>query len=254
VRKALVLAAGEGTRLRPLTLDRPKPMLPVAGKPVLEHIVNWLRYHGVEQVAINLHHKPERVIEHFGDGRRWGVAITYSIEERILGTAGGAKRLQDFLDETFVVVYGDVITDLDLAALIAYHGAGPSGERTAPRATLALYRVPNPWECGIVALDEAGRIRRFVEKPERGAVFSDLASAGVMVLEPALLDLVPPDTFFDFGHDLLPLLLAGDIPILGWPISPNDYLLDMGTMDKYRQAGTDVASGRWRPCAGPAGV
>ena len=248
VRKALILAAGEGTRLRPLTDDLPKPMLPVAGKPVLEHIVNWLRHHGVSQIAVNLHHKPRPVIDYFGDGRHWGVEIRYSVEERILGTAGAAKRLQLFLDETFVVAYGDVLTDLDLGALIAFHCSASAGfHRTRPIATLALYHVPNPTECGIVTLDPAGRIVRFVEKPPRDAVFGDLANAGIIVLDPALLDLIPPDTFFDFGGDLFPLLLAQDIPMFGWPIRPGDYLLDMGTLEKYRQAEQDVKTGRWHP-------
>lgn len=245
VRKALILAAGEGTRLRPLTLDRPKPMLPVGGKPVFEHIVNWLRHRGIRQLAINLHHKPERVIEYFGDGRRWQVQITYSVEERILGTAGAAKHLQSFFADTFLVVYGDVLSDLDLGVLLAFH------RQAAAAATLALYHVPSPWECGIVALDAVGGIVRFVEKPARDAVFGDLANAGILVAEPAIIDFIPPATFFDFGHDPFPILLGRGVPMFGRPIAPGAYLLDMGSLEKYRQAEADLVAGRWTPVPTP---
>ena len=228
--KALILAAGEGLRLRPLTLERPKPMLPIAGTPLLEHLVRLLALHGVRDIAINLHYKPEAVTSHFGDGSRWGVRLTYSYEEQILGTAGAARRLQTFLDERFFVLYGDVLTDLDLTALAAFH--------VAKRAvlTLALYRVPRPWECGIVEIDEDGRVRQFVEKPPRHQVFSDLANSGVYVMEPGLISDIPPDRFYDFGHDLFPCLLAKGTPIYGYPIAAQEYLLDIGSPDKYEQA------------------
>ena len=159
--KALILAAGEGTRLRPLTLTRPKPMLPIGGIPLLELWLRLLVRHGVRDIAINLHYKPDVVTSYFGDGTRWHVRLTYSFEEQALGTAGAVRRLQSFLDERFFVLYGDVLTDLDLTALAALH------ERKQAALTAALYRVPRPWECGIVAMDADGRITRFVEKPAR---------------------------------------------------------------------------------------
>jgi NDP-sugar pyrophosphorylase family protein len=239
--KALVLAAGEGTRLRPLTLDRPKPMLPIGDRPLLEHLVGWLRRHGVVKIAINLHHRPEAIRDHFGDGSAFGVTITYSYEEKLLGTAGAARRLQDFLDEPFVVVYGDVYTNLDLGALCAFHhgqvrrriGEGPAG---GPLLTLSLYRVANPTACGIVALDGQGQVTRFVEKPAPDQVFSDLANAGVMVVEPGILAHVPEDVVYDFGHDLLPQLLEAGVPVCGLPIAAGTYLLDIGTPEGYSRA------------------
>ncbi len=238
--KAIILAAGEGTRLRPLTNERPKPMLPVGGVPLLEHLIRLLARPGVQEIAINLHHRPEAVTSYFGNGVPWGVRLTYSYEERILGTAGAVRRLQHFLDQSFFVLYGDVLTDLDLTALAAFHRA----RRAA--LTMALYRVPRPWECGIVEMDDDGRIRRFVEKPPRDHMFGDLANAGIYVMEPYLATNIPPDTFFDFGHDLFPKLLAQGTPIYGYPIGDDVYLLDIGGLDRYEQAQRDWAEGKVR--------
>ena len=140
--KAMILAAGEGTRLRPLTLDRPKPMLPVAGRPLLDHIIAWLRHYGITGIAMNLHHRPQVVMDHFGNGADFGVHITYSVEEEILGTAGGAKRLSAFLDETFVLVYGDVLTDFDLGALVDFHRSRPKEAHLSmnPHANISTRR------------------------------------------------------------------------------------------------------------------
>ncbi len=233
----MVLAAGEGTRLRPLTLDRPKPMLPIGEKPLLEHVVTWLRRHGITDIAINLHHEPESVTDYFGDGHCFGVSITYSYEERLLGTAGAARRLQSFFEGTFVVVYGDVFTNLDLTRLIAFHSISSTlFDLPIPFLTLALYRVDNPSACGVVELDGRGRVTRFVEKPPPDRVFSDLVNAGVMVLEPGILKYIPPDTFYDFGRDLFPRLLAVGIPLFGTPIAEDEYLVDIGTPTGYARA------------------
>jgi mannose-1-phosphate guanylyltransferase len=229
--KAMILAAGEGSRLRPLTLTCPKPMLPVAGRPGLEWIVAWLRVHGVTELVINLHHRPEAVIDHFGDGAAHGVRIAFSREEAILGTAGGVKRVERLFTEPFVVVYGDVLTDLDLNTLIAFHRTHGS----EPHITLSLYHAPNPTECGIVGLDATGRVTRFVEKPAADAVFSDLANSGVLIIDPALMAYVPADTFYDFSNDLLPLLLERGLPIYGLPLAEGDYLIDIGTPEKYER-------------------
>lgn len=231
----MILAAGEGTRLRPMTLERPKPMLPVAGRPAIEYTVAWLRHHGIRDIAMNLHHKPDVVRAHFGDGARFGVHIRYSLESEILGTAGGVRRLIDFFDEPFVVVYGDVLTDVDLGALIDFHQA--RGARAGrPHMTLLLYHAPNPESCGIIALDGEGRATRFVEKPPPDDIFSDLANAGVQIMEPGLIELIPPDTFYDFGHDLIPRLVAEGWPVFGFPMPPDAYLIDFGTPEKYARA------------------
>ncbi|HEX7785627.1 MAG TPA: nucleotidyltransferase family protein [Methylomirabilota bacterium] len=227
--KALILAAGEGTRLRPLTLDRPKPMLPIGGRPLLEHIVAWLRHHGVTRIAINLHHRPHVVMDHFGSGSAFGVEITYSVEDEILGTAGGAKRLSAFLDETFVLAYGDVLTDLALGTLLDFHRSRPK----TPHLSICLYRVPNPWDCGIVRLDEQDRVLEFVEKPKRHEVFSDLASSGVLVVDPELLRYIPDGCFFDFGLDLFPALLEAGVPLYGWTLPDSAYLVDVGSPERY---------------------
>jgi NDP-sugar pyrophosphorylase family protein len=236
--KAVILAAGEGTRLRPLTVDRPKPMLPIGGSPLLVHLIHLLAHHGVRDIAINLHYKPEVVTAYCGDGSQWGVQLVYSIEETILGTAGAIRKLQPFLDQRFFVLYGDVLTDLDLAALDRFH--------TVHQAALsvALYRVPRPWECGIVDMDSSGRIRRFVEKPPRADAFSDMANSGIYVMEPPLISAIPPNAFYDFGHDLFPALLRDGVAIYGYPIGPDDYLLDIGSPDKYEQANRDWDAGR----------
>ncbi len=234
--KALVLAAGEGTRLRPLTLNLPKAMVPIDGRPLLAHTLDWLARSGIRDVAINLHHCPDAITGAFGDGAARGMRITYSHEDRLLGTAGAARRLEGFLrDGPFVVVYGDVLTDLDLAALLAFHHERVVAD-PGTAATLALYRVPNPTEVGLVGLDGNGRITRFLEKPRPEEVFTDLANAGVLVVEPAVLDHIPDGAFADFGLDVLPALLAAGAPLYGWPIPRDTYLLDIGSLEKYDQA------------------
>jgi mannose-1-phosphate guanylyltransferase len=228
--KAMILAAGEGTRLRPLTDDCPKPMLPVAGRPLLEHTLDWLRGHGVRQMAINLHYRPHSITTHFGDGSGFGVEITYSHEEHLLGTAGAVKRLEGFFESTFAVVYGDVLTDLDLTAMLALHRA------RGGVATVALHRVDNPTARGLVEMDGDGRIVRFVEKPPPEQVFTDLANAGVYILEPDVLRLVPAERFYDFGRDLFPDLLGRGMPLQGYPIPDMTYLVDIGSPESYRRA------------------
>ncbi len=226
--KALILAAGEGSRLRPLTLTCPKPMLPIGEKPLLEHIILLLRRCGITRIAINLHYKPWIIPLYFWDGYPWGVKITYSMEETLLGSAGAAKRLQHYLDETFVVFYGDLYTEMDLGPLVDFH------REEGAQITVALYEVDNPCACGIVDMAADGRIRRFVEKPAPNEVFSNLANAGIYIVEPCILDYVPPEQPYDFGRDLFPRLLAEGVDVRGYPI--HDLLIDIGTPDKYQEA------------------
>lgn len=226
--KGMILAAGEGRRLRPLTDHVPKPMLPVAGRPLLEHTITYLRDCGVTDLAVNLYHLPQVVIDYFGDGSRWGVSLHYSVEEQLLGSAGGVKRLQSFFDDTFIVFYGDLLTWADLRPMIELH------RRTGVLATMGLYHVPDPWNRGIVQLDEAKNVVRFVEKPPRDQVFSNLANAGIYVLEPEVLNRIPAEQVYDFGHDVFPGLLADGIQVAGYVIE--DLLIDIGLPEKYEEA------------------
>lgn len=227
--KALILAAGEGQRLRPLTLDRPKPMLPVGGRPLLEQIVLLLKAHGIVDIAINLHYKPRSIIEHLGIGEYLGVRINYSYEEKLLGSAGAARRLRDYFQGApFVVFYGDLYTDLNVSALLHAH------DQSRAQVTMALYEVENPTACGIVELDERQYVRRFVEKPRPDQVFSRLANAGVLVVEPSILDWIPPGVPFDFGRDVFPRMLELGMPIRGHLI--HEMLIDIGTPENYQRA------------------
>ncbi|MCL4507636.1 MAG: sugar phosphate nucleotidyltransferase [Chloroflexi bacterium] len=237
--RAIVLAAGEGTRLRPLTLTRPKPMLPINGEPLLHYTLKWLQRHGINEVAINLHHCPEVIVDYFGDGSRLDMRIMYSYEDKILGTAGAVRKLDRFADgRPLVIVYGDVLTDLDLSALIADHNKHVAMDPSAG-VTMSLYRAPNPTEVGLVGMDQSGRVTRFVEKPLPGEVFTDLASAGVMIIEPDIVNRIPPDTFYDFGLHLLPLLLGQGISMYGWVVPEGAYVMDIGSPEKYTQAQLD---------------
>ena len=190
--KAMILAAGEGTRLRPFTLHTPKAMLAVSGRPTLEWIILWLRHHGVREIVVNLHHQSQAVTSYFGDGSGWGVQLTYSVEPTLLGTAGGVKRMERCFSEPFLIVYGDVLTDMDLGQFMRFHRSC----NNQPHVTLSLYHVANPQECGIVEVDACHRVTRFVEKPSPDGVFSDLANAGVLIVDPALLAQHPGGRLF----------------------------------------------------------
>jgi NDP-sugar pyrophosphorylase family protein len=239
--RALVLAAGEGTRLRPFTLERPKPMVPIGGTPLLEHLVRLLRRHGVAQIAINVHYKPEVIVDHFGDGSRFGVSIVYSWEPRLRGSAGAARQLDWFLTEPFIVLYGDVLTNIDLGELVALHHG------RAACATLALYEPDDPSRCGIVELGPEGRVVRFAEKPVTDCVGGAmLANAGIYVLEPEVLHLVPPEGSFDFGNDLFPRLLREKQAVYAYRVP--GYILDVGSPERYARAEADLRAGKLQPC------
>jgi len=231
--KAIVLAAGLGTRLGRLTSDRPKCMMPIGGRPLIEHLVRWLHAHGVDEIAINLHHRPEAIVEHLGTGASLGVRITYSHEEQLLGTAGAAKRLEGYFDGPFLVVYGDGYTNFDLSRLLRAHAA-----RHVPgvaHVTMAFHRVPDPTTQGVATLDAQGRVTRFVEKPAPSEVFSDLASAGVLAIDRELLGLIPTGPPSDFGRDILPLALRSGVAIYGECLRDDEILIDIGTPAAYRR-------------------
>jgi len=233
----MILAAGAGTRLWPLTADYPKSMLPIGGRPLLEHTLALLGRHRITEIVVNLHHRPDAITNRFGDGSIWGVYITYSYEEQLLGTAGAVRKVADFFDETFLVVYGDVLTNVNLTALTQFH------QQRGASVTIALYKVSNPTECGLVQLDATARIVRFVEKPAPTEVFTDLANAGIYVVEPSVLDHIPADVSLDFGHDVFPRLLDAGVLLSGYPIS--DYLIDIGSIEN-KQAQRDWHEGRIR--------
>ena len=234
--KALILAAGLGSRMKHLTAQCPKPMLPVGDKPLLDHTVGWLRRHNVTELAMNVHHAPHVIMDYFGDGRDFDVDITYSQEETLLGTAGAAKKLESFLDDTFLVVYGDVFTNIDVTRLHEFHVQ--KRQRSAVDATisLALSRVPNPTECGLVELNGDGQIHRFVEKPPPHEIFTELANSGVLLCDSAILEDIPRSTFFDFSHDLFPLLMRQRRPLFGQQIAENEFVVDIGTVPGYTRA------------------
>jgi len=227
--KALILAAGEGRRLRPLTLTCPKPMLPIGDRPLLEHNILLLRSYGIREIAVNLHYLPQVITNYFGNGEKWEVSLLYSFEETLLGSAGAVKKLETFFDDdTFIIIYGDLFTFIDLGQMIAYH------HTRGAQATIAVHEVSNPCEKGIVSLDEQGRITRFLEKPKPDQVFSNLASAGVYVIEPAVLKWIPPQTICDFGQHIFPWLVKNNKQIAGYPI--NELLIDISSWSGYEQA------------------
>lgn len=234
--KAMILAAGEGTRLRPLTAALPKPMVPIVGTPLLARTLVWLAGEGVTEAAINLYHRPQSIPDYFGESFA-GVRLHYFFEDTLRGTAGGVKAAQSVLEDApFFVIYGDNLISADLRRLAAFHtGNGGIG-------TVALFEHPNPTAAGIVGLDADNRITRFVEKPPPGEVFSALANAGVYVLDPAVFEAIPENEASDFGRDIFPSLLAQGKALYGTPLG--GYLQDTGTPAAYRQANFDLLAGR----------
>jgi len=230
--KAVVMAGGEGTRLRPLTSNQPKPMVPIVGKPCMEHILELLRRHGFEDVIVTLAFLPQAIRGYFGDGEALGMHVEYSVEDAPMGTAGSVRMALGKLDETFLVISGDALCDFDLTELVNFHR-----ERKAS-VTIGLKSVPNPLEFGIVVTDGEGRVERFLEKPSWSQVFSDTINTGVYVIEPEALRHVPPDRPYDFSKELFPLLLEMGRPIYGHVL--DGYWQDIGNLDQYRQANFDA--------------
>ena len=230
--KSVVMAGGEGTRLRPLTSNQPKPMVPIVGKPCMEHILELLRSHGLDDVVITLAFMPQAIRSYFGDGDALGMNVEYSVEELPLGTAGSVRLASGKLDETFLVISGDALCDVDLGSLIARH------REVGAAVTIGLKHVDNPLEFGIVVTDEDGKVERFLEKPSWGQVFSDTINTGIYVLEPEVLEHVPAEGPFDFSKELFPLLLEMGRPIYGHVLE--GYWQDIGNLDQYRQANFDA--------------
>lgn len=234
--KAIIMAGGEGSRLRPLTCDCPKPMMRLMDRPVMQYALELLRTHGVTQIAATLGYLPDAIPDYFGDGSDFGVNIEYFIEKMPLGTAGGVKRAACFLDETFIVLSGDGVTDLDITAAVEFH------RRKGALATLVLRKDENPSEYGVVCTDPDGKISAFYEKPGRCDIISDTINTGVYILEPSVLDKIPDDRPFDFGHDLFPQLVREGLPVYGYIM--DGYWCDIGDVRAYLEAHAAAMDGR----------
>ncbi|OQB14180.1 MAG: D-glycero-alpha-D-manno-heptose 1-phosphate guanylyltransferase [Firmicutes bacterium ADurb.Bin193] len=230
--KGLIMAGGEGTRLRPLTCGKPKPMIDVMGKPVMEYIIELMKNAGISDIAVTLMYMPHIITEYFGDGKRFGVNLTYFVEQTPLGTAGSVKNAEAFLDEPFIIVSGDCLTDIDLNAAMDFH------KNKNAEATLVLTSVRNPLEYGIVVTDDSGRIVRFLEKPSWSEVFSDTANTGIYVLNPSVLDRIPPHEQYDFSKDLYPKMLSDDAALYGYVAK--GYWCDIGDIAAYRRCHFDI--------------
>ncbi|EGD48539.1 Nucleotidyl transferase [Ruminiclostridium papyrosolvens DSM 2782] len=230
--KAVIMAGGEGSRLRPLTCNRPKPMVPIANKPVMEHIIELLKKYGIKDIAVTLQYMPEKIKDYFGDGREYGVSLKYFTEDVPLGTAGSVKNAEDFLDETFIVISGDALTDINLQEALEFH------KKNRSVATLVLKKVECPTEYGVVVTAPDGKIRRFLEKPSWGEVFSDTVNTGIYVLSPEVLKYFEKGVVFDFSKDLFPILLKKEEPMYGFVTQ--DYWCDIGDLDAYVGVHTDI--------------
>ena len=236
--KAVIMAGGEGSRLRPLTSLRPKPMVPIVNQPVMEHIIGLVKHHGIDQVVATLAFMPAVIQDYFGAGEEWGVEIRYAVEESPLGTAGSVKNAAHLLDsdEPFVVISGDALTDIDLTELARFH------KEKGAAVTIALKRVPDPLDFGVVITDESGRIERFLEKPTWGQVFSDTINTGIYIVEPWVLDYIPEGVSFDFSADLFPKLMADDHPLYG--LAVEGYWCDVGSRESYLEVHRDILNGK----------
>ncbi len=234
--KAIIMAGGEGTRLRPLTCGIPKPMVPIANKPVMEHIINHVRSYGIKDIGVTMAYLPSVITDYFGDGSEWDINLSYFIEESPLGTGGSVKNAEEFLDDTFIIISGDALTNIDIKKAIDFHKSKGS------KATLVLRKEAVPLEYGVVITDDAGKIVRFMEKPSWGEVFSDTINTGIYVLEPEVLSYYKKGDNFDFSKDLFPKLLNDKIPMYGYVAE--EYWNDIGDLKVYNEVNYDVMAGR----------
>jgi mannose-1-phosphate guanylyltransferase / phosphomannomutase len=235
--KAVVMAGGEGTRLRPITASQPKPMLPVVNRPIMEHVLRLLRRHGFDETVVTVQFLASMVRNYFGDGEDFGMTLQYATEETPLGTAGSVKNAEDALrDEPFLVISGDALTDIDLSELVKFH------KDNGALVTVGLTRVPDPLEFGIIIVDDDGRIQRFLEKPTWGQVFSDTVNTGIYVMEPEVLAEVKVGEVADWSGDIFPRLLERGAPLYGWVA--DGYWEDVGTHESYLKAQADVLARR----------
>jgi mannose-1-phosphate guanylyltransferase / phosphomannomutase len=234
--KAVVMAGGEGSRLRPVTINRPKPLVPVCNQPIMEHILTLLKRHGITEVVTTLYYLSDEVQSYFGDGSDFDIEMSYSIEDTPLGTAGSVKNAEDRLKEgTFLIVSGDALTDCDLTKAIKFH------KEKGSLATLILARVPTPLEFGVVITAVDGKIERFLEKPGWSEVFSDTVNTGMYILEPEIFDLMEAGVEYDWSADIFPRLLEEGKPMYGYVMS--EYWADVGSLTQYREANEHMLAG-----------
>lgn len=246
--KAVIMAGGEGTRLRPLTSHRPKPLSPALNIPIMEHIVMLLKEHGITEIVVTLHYLADEIEGYFGDGSEWGVNLIYSVEDTPLGTAGSVKQAEEHLkDDAFLIISGDALTDIDIDKAIKFHRDKKS------TATIVLSHVPNPLEFGVVITDDEGHIRRFLEKPSWGEVFSDTVNTGMYILEPVVFDYMELGKNYDWSQQIFPQILAEGKPLYGY-VMDGDYWCDVGNLSQYREAQYTVLDGQTRVKIGKGAI
>lgn len=235
--KAMIMAAGVGSRLMPLTATIPKPMVPIIGKPVMQYGVELLKKHGITNIIANLHYLPGVITEHFKNGHRFGVYMNYSFEEQLLGTAGGVKNNQWFLDtETFVILSGDALTDIDLTKMYNFH------KQKKALVTIALKPATDVTKFGVAVLDYNCKVVAFQEKPKVKEAMSSLVNTGIYMFEAEVFDYIPKNKFYDFGKELFPVLIEKGSPLYGWETSA--YWSDIGSFDTYKEAQFDVINSK----------
>jgi mannose-1-phosphate guanylyltransferase / phosphomannomutase len=233
--KAIIMAGGFGTRLRPLTMKIPKPMVPILNKPMMDHIVSLLKKHNINDVVSLLYFEPDKIKSYFGNGEAADIKMNYVIAQADYGTAGAVKNAYELVKDRFIVISGDVLTDFDITAALNFH------EEKKAIATVLLTRVPAPLQYGIVMTDNDGKITRFLEKPSWGQVFSDTINTGIYIFEPEALDLIPYREEFDFSKDLFPLMLQNDMPLYGY--IADGYWRDVGNLNEYQAGQFDALKG-----------
>lgn len=234
--QAVIMAGGEGTRLRPLTCNIPKPMVPILNKPVMEYSIDLLRQHNIKDIAVTLMYLPQQVRNYFSDGGKWEVNLQYFVEEQPLGTAGSVKNAQGFLKETFIIISGDALTDIDIDAALAFHRSKQA------QVTLVLRKAEKPLEYGVVLTDEEGKVKRFLEKPPWEQVVCDTVNTGIYILEPEILEKIPAGRPYDFGKELFPALLKDGAKMYGYVTE--DYWCDIGDIQTYMAAHRDILDGK----------
>lgn len=236
--KSMIMAAGVGSRLMPLTMEIPKPMVPMANRPLMENIVKLLAEHGFNEVIANLHYHADSIANYFGGNPVSDTQLLYSREDDLMGTAGGVKKCAWFLNETFVVMSGDALTDVDLSELMASH------KKNGALATIAVKTVEEVEQFGVVVSSDDGRITRFQEKPQREEALSHDANTGIYIFEPEIFNYIPEHEFYDFGKQVFPHLVRIKAPF--YAALTEDYWCDVGSLDTYRQAHSDILQGRVR--------
>ncbi len=235
--KVFIMAAGLGTRLRPLTYSIPKPLVPIVNTPVIGHLMNNLKKHGIKEVVVNLHYQPQLIKEYLNENnKKWKMRIIFSYEKKLYGTAGGVKLKESLFNETFIVTSGDGLSNINFSKLVEYH------KKKKAVATIALKPVDLKLDYGVVCVDNKNRIINFYEKPSLNKIFSNLINTGIYVFEPEILKYIPKNKFYDFGSQLLPKLVKLSLPVFGYIV--DEYWCDVGNLAEYRKAHYDCLDGK----------